>query len=178
MPINHEQYFFASPYFSGFEHDSVRDQFFAHLEQTPQSIRSLLLDPIVAENVLVLSEDYQIDIELVPAVSRVIREISLGLLYVGDAPTILGERLGLDHNTAKNMADALLTHIFRPALQDINAVQIRNFAARIAQSIPSRDEIRRKVLGEPVQSPPPRKAQAQAPTENVNQNNLVDLRKT
>ena len=87
---------------------------------------------------------------------RIIRGILLADEFLGDFPSLISSRLGVEMNTANQIAQKIVNELFAPAMEDIKNMQRGKFRDRIAQT---------------------RSSQTQQPPPNVStEGNVINLR--
>ena len=64
-------------------------------------------------------------------VARLVRDIAIGDVFIGDMPTEISKRLGIDPATAREIANQIVAQLFTPALEDIKKVQAAKFPGRL-----------------------------------------------
>ncbi len=67
------------------------------------------------------------------SLSRLIRKVLIGEIYIGDLPTQIYSDLNLEQSKARELAGILATQLFQPELEDIKKVQATKFPGRLPQ---------------------------------------------
>lgn len=124
----------------------------------PEKIKDAMLASEIVESValnLSLTESQSADL------SRLIRDVLLGDLFIGDMITKISENLNVDQATAQQIQSKVLNGLFAPAIEDIKKIQREKFPDRIGQ-------------GSGIPQPPLPPQMKNGP--NVNQSNVINLR--
>src|SRR3989344_6811428 len=66
--------------------------------------------------------------------SRIVRDVLLADAFLGDFPALISSKLGVDMNTANQIAQKIVAELFVPAIEDIKNIQREKFKDRIAQA--------------------------------------------
>jgi len=116
----------------------------------PQSLINTLIKSETAD---FLEDDlgpsFKLPEDKIENLTRIIRDVILADLFIGNMTSEIGKRLNLDQNTAQQIRDRIIGELFAPAIEDIKKVQREKFSSKPAMSA--------------------------APT-NINPNNVVNLR--
>lgn len=67
--------------------------------------------------------------------TRVVRDVLISSLFVGDLVVELSNRLQIDEERGRQIANAVVAQILYPAMEDIKSVQMTYFPDRINQPI-------------------------------------------
>lgn len=65
--------------------------------------------------------------------TRIVRDVLLSKLYVGDLVGEIAKRLGVAPDVAQKIANELVAKVFKSAMDDIKALQVANFGDRIGK---------------------------------------------
>ena len=87
--------------------------------------------------------------------SRIVRDILLADAFLGDFPSLISSKLGIEINTASQIAQKIVSELFAPAIEDIKNMQREKFKDRIAQA---------------------KSNQTQQPPPNTEQGNVINLK--
>lgn len=93
--------------------------------------------------------------------ARIIRDLLLSKVYLGDLPSAIQNQLNLDPTKAREVCNKLVAELLAPIMPDIKAAQLVHFRERIAR--------------QQVQAPP--RPQVPAQTQATEEDNTLDLRK-
>src|SRR3989344_4746860 len=120
---------------------------------------------------------FKLDEKKSSELAKLLMEIILGWVYLGDVIKQIGERLQLDQETAKQIAAIVINQIFQPILPQLKQMHIQKFSAQVSPEV-SNQSVVRPVQNE-VRVPevpkllPPRPPVVAQPKSS---NNVVDLR--
>ena len=130
------QYFKYSPFFVESESmpEVVWEQLQDKIEQLPPSISNLLTDFRTAEFIEFLSNSKGLSETQGQGISKIVRDVILADVYLGDMPAEISSRLNIDLNSARELANQIASQVFAPVLDDIKKVQVSRFPGRIAQT--------------------------------------------
>lgn len=172
MGGNLQKYFQFSPFFvdSASISDLDWEKLQNKIDQLPSALANLLTENKTAQFIEMLTQKYAVLNMRGPDIARLIRDIVIGDVFVGDMPQELARRLGIDLATAREIANQIASELFAPVLEDIKKVQMAKFPGRLPTK--------------PVSPPPipPRQNDEQAqkyPGEDLPESggNIIDLRK-
>lgn len=60
-------------------------------------------------------------------IARIIRDIILADIYIGDMPAQISSKLGIDQNVATEIARAIVSQLFALVIDDIKKLQLQKF---------------------------------------------------
>ena len=134
------------------------DVFASKFIELPVSTKDIMVSDTTASYLKNLSEKLGLDQNQSSDLSRIVRDVLLADAFLGDFPVSISSQLGVDMNTANQIAQKVVSELFAPALEDIKNIQREKFKDRIAQN---------------------RSNQSQQSPQNTNteQGNVIDLRK-
>ena len=95
--------------------------------------------------------------------TRIVRDVLLGDLFIGDTSATISQKLNMDPQTAQQIRDKIVKELFAPAIEDIKKIQREKFPDRVAQ----------RNTSTMLQPPKPPEIKT---TMAVNQSNVIDLR--
>ena len=101
-----------------------------------EPIRNLIFSIDTAVFLKEVSEKISLSENQSADLSRIIRDILLVDLYVGDMAINIASKLQIDQQVAKEVANQIVSQLFTPALEDIKRLQKEKFGDRIS-SFPS-----------------------------------------
>lgn len=123
----------------------------------PESIKKILMDYSTAEFIEEnLGPNFNLTPEQKVEITRIIRDVLLGDLFIGDMIQKISDRMNLAPDEAKKIGNLIVSELFRPAIEDIKKIQAERFP----------EEINR-----PTSEKPDLKIEP-----DINKNNIVDLR--
>ncbi len=140
--------FFA---FSDKESESERQEFLDTYSTLPLAVKNIISGTATLQFLLSLGSEFQISVIKLEGLSKIIREILINKIYVGDAQNLIRDYLVIDDLVVRNIVSRIVSELFRPAINDIKVAQQKVFVGKLNQP----------------------KAQVNAP---INQNNIIDLR--
>lgn len=96
-------------------------------------------------------------------VVRIIRDVILTDIYIGDMPAQISSKLGVDQNMALEIARAIVSQLFAPVIEEIKKLQLQKFG---------------KLPGSSVSQPFPQRPPQHIPGEELPETggNIIDLR--
>ena len=121
----------------------------------PISIKGVITSATTAYYLEFLSKKTNLNQSQSSDLSRIVRDILLTDIFLGDFPVLISSKLGVDMNIANQIAHKIVSELFAPAIEDIKNMQREKFRDRIAQ-----------VKNKQTQQPPP----------NTEQGNVINLR--
>jgi len=169
--ITQYQYFISSPFFAGFKdfNSPERKSFVESFENLPQKLKDLFVSMDVAAEIYSIHPGYTLKEAQVKLLAQIVRGVLLGTIFIGDMVFKIKSELGIDENTARDIANTLTSKIFSLALEDIKRLQHYNFSDKIrghGQKTQSKPDI------DPIIA-----SQKEGYQKGVNKNNVLNLRK-
>src|SRR3989338_2186398 len=131
------------------------DKFLKKISALPVSITNILTDANTIELIIMISEDFDLSDEQSSDLSRVVRDVLLADVFLGDFPALISSKLRVEASIASQIANKIVNELFAPAIEDIKNMQRGKFKDRIAQV---------------------RSSQTQQPPPNTEQGNVINLR--
>lgn len=127
----------------------------------PVSVRDIMMDISTAEFIEErLGPTFNLNLEQKTWITRIIRDVLFGDIFIGDMTTIISKKLNTDSQVAQQITIKILNELFASAIEDIKKIQRDRFASRIGPVSPASQTPRNSV----------------PPTQVVNENNIIDLR--
>ncbi len=80
-------------------------------------------------------------------IARIVRDVILADIYIGDMPAQISSKLGVDQNTATEIARAIVSQLFAPVIEDIKKLQLQKFGKLPGSSAPQQPSVPRPVPG-------------------------------
>jgi hypothetical protein len=149
MATSAQQDFLLSPYWvdglgtSGFDWEKFQDK----IDALSENLYNLLIDEATSTFIKMLTQKYaQLSIQG-SDIARIIRDVILTDVYIGDMPAQISSKLGIDQNTALEMARAIVSQLFAPVIDDIKKLQLQKFG-KLPSSSQQQPTIPQKVPGE------------------------------
>ena len=122
----------------------------------PINIKNILSPSSTSDYLKDLSENFNLNHDQSAELSRIIRDILLGDLFIGDMVQNISNRMNLAPDEAKRMGNLIVSELFRPAIEDIKKMQVEKFPEKINRPIHEKPDLKIE--------------------PNINKNNIVDLR--
>jgi len=135
MTTSVQQGFQLSPYWvdglgvPSFDWKKYQDK----IDIMPESLYNVLISdnaPALIESII---QNYSLSLVQGSDIARVARDVVLADVYIGDMPSEISKRLGIDQNTGREIANQIVSQIFTPAIEDIKKMQAAKFPNRVAQ---------------------------------------------
>lgn len=134
------------------------------IDVLPQSLANLLTDSKISAFIESLTQKYiQLSVQG-PYIARIIRDVILADIYIGDMPAQISSKLGIDQNTALGIARAIVSQLFAPVIEEIKKLQLQKFGKLPGSSVPQ----------PPQQTRPPQRIAGEELPETGG--NIIDLR--
>jgi hypothetical protein len=133
-----QKYFQFSPFFVDSKSMSDLDweKFQDKIDKMPPPLYNLLVDDKTSRFIEALIQKYiQINTRG-PEIARIIRDVILADIYIGDMPAQISSKLGVDQNTALEIARAIVSQLFAPVIEDIKKLQLQKFGKLPGSSTP------------------------------------------
>lgn len=133
MPLTHQKYLQYSPFFADAAKMSDLDweRLNVKIDQLPQTLADFLIDIKVSEFVDTLTQKY---IQLSPQgseMARLIRDVVIGDIFIGNMPKEISSRLGIDQAFAREIANLIVSQLFTPIIEDLKKVQNERFPGKL-----------------------------------------------
>ena len=106
-------------------------EFQAKLDATSEVLHKILFSDVTFSFLIKTAVEYDLTDDQAKEVSRIVRDILLGDLYLGDMIAQVKEKLGIDEEKARAISNALGEELFTPVLDEIKKLQLKNFSDRI-----------------------------------------------
>src|SRR5437870_4209139 len=98
----------------------------------PKPMRQIMMDQSTSRTINEkLAVQFNLSDEQTNELTRIVRDVLISTLFVGDLVVELSKRLGVDQERAPLIANALIAQIFKPAMEDIKSMQVAYFPDRI-----------------------------------------------
>jgi len=130
--------FGLSPYFvdgsstPGFGWERFQDK----IDALPENLYGLLVDEKTVDFIGSLTRRYaQLSVQG-PDIARIIRDVILTDVYIGDMPSEVSKKLGVDQNMALEIARTVVSQLFAPVIEDIKKLQFQRFGKLPGSSAP------------------------------------------
>ena len=138
MPvINYDIY---DPYKVDFDKFSNKyvlfEEFTRKLRLLSDSMKVILWDTHTSSVIFSMHLEYGLNDQQSANLTRIIRDVLLCDLYIGDLPNLLKQNVGIDEKSAQEIASRIVSEIFKTALDDIKKIQVKKFADRIVSKKP------------------------------------------
>ncbi len=130
--------FSLSPYFiddsktPGFDWEGFQDK----IDTLPENLYGLLVDEKTAYFIGSLTRSHaQLNVRG-SDIARIIRDVVLADIYIGDLPAQISSKLGVDQNAALEIARTVVSQLFAPVIDDIKKLQLQKFGKLPSSSAP------------------------------------------
>ena len=141
--------FSLSPYFvddsktPGFNWERFQDK----IDTLPENLYGLLADERTADFIGSLTRSHaQLNVRG-SDIARIIRDVVLADIYIGDMPAQISSKLGVDQNIALEIARTIVSQLFAPVIDDIKKLQLQKFGKLPGPSMPQQSSAPRPVPG-------------------------------
>jgi hypothetical protein len=132
------QYINTSPFYAGFdlEEKEIRKRFLRNYLILPPKLREFLVSEVTATKIAALSQTFRLSVNQTILLAMIIRYTVSGNLFIGDMPAQISSSLGIDQNTALEIARAITSQLFAPVIEDIKKLQLQKFGKLPGSSTP------------------------------------------
>ena len=138
MAQDNQKYFQFSPFFidstlmSDLDWDKLQDK----IDKLPIVLGNILTSYKTSEFIEMLAQKYvQLGVQW-SDIARSVRDVVLADIYIGDMPAQISSKLGVDQNTALEIARAIVSQLFAPVIEDIKKLQLQKFGKLPGSSAP------------------------------------------
>lgn len=135
MPTTLNEYFLFSPYYiddsetPGFNWEKFQDR----IETISEVLFVLLVDEATSEFIKSLTQKYiQLSVQG-PDIARLIRDVVIADVFIGDMPQEMSKRLGIDPQLAREIANQIVSQLFTPVLEDLKKLHKEKFPGRLPE---------------------------------------------
>jgi len=147
---------------------SFFDEYLEKALSVPESIKNILMATSSAEFIENnLGPNFSMNSKQITEITRLIRDILISELFLGDFPMLISKKLNVDMQTADQMARKIATELFAPAIEDIKEFQKQKFVSKTGQF----QQPEKQHLSSFYQNKPDLKINPE-----INPNNVIDLR--
>ncbi len=147
-----EKYFQFSPFFidSTSMSDLAWEKLQDKIDSLPQSLANLLTNNKTSEFIEALTQKYAQFNTQGPDIARIIRDVVIADIYIGDMPAQISSKLGVDQNTSLEIARAIVSQLFAPVIEDIKKLQLQKFGKLPGSSVsqPPQPRLPQSIIGE------------------------------
>jgi hypothetical protein len=102
-----------------------------------ESVRDIFFDATTTTFFIDMANKYDFSKNQSAELSRIVRDVLLGDLFIGDMPQMILTKLKLPPEQAKEITNQIITVLFAPAIAHIKVMQKEKFPDRIAQVVAS-----------------------------------------
>lgn len=132
--------------------DEKHELFYSKISSLSQNIQDLLFSIDTEEKLKNVSVQLRLNQKQTIELTRLVRDIIIKDVYLGDILKEAQKRLSLDETAARDAANKIISEIFSPALEDIKKLHIEKFGKK-------------------------ENAPTQPTANNSNPNNMINLKK-
>ncbi len=155
----------------GFNWERFQDK----IDVISEVLFALLVAEETSEFIKLLTQKYvQLSVQG-PDMARLIRDIVIGDVFIGDMPQEISRRLGIDPTTAREIANQVVSQLFTQVLEDIKKVQAAKFPGRLPAK-PQEQSVGSRVQGTGGQIHQPHQNHYQGEELPESGGNIIDLR--
>ncbi len=129
----------------------------------PKDVKDILLLDNTTAFLLDISHQLTLNEEQTKELTRIIRDVLLGDIFINDMSATISQKLNADQQTAQQIRDKIVKELFASAIEDIKKIQQDKFPDRVGQGSVST-----------MPQPPAPPQMKNVPP--VNQSNVIDLR--
>ncbi len=117
---------------SDLDWDKLQDK----IDKLPIVLGNILTSYKTSEFIEMLAQKYvQLGVQW-SDIARIVRDVVLADIYIGDMPAQISSKLGVDQNTALEIARAIVSQLFAPVIEDIKKLQLQKFGKLPGSSAP------------------------------------------
>ncbi len=127
---NIKKYMRFSPYFVTDSlplNDLALDKFEEKVEKLSPSAKDILMSPQSSRFIEKIVASKNLSEVQGQDIARIVRDVILADIYIGDMPAEISKRLGIDPGTALEIARAIVSQLFAPVIEDIKKLQLQKF---------------------------------------------------
>jgi hypothetical protein len=133
-------------YFSANEEE--QEAFYSKVKTLPSRVIDILFGLDTADIIKKICTAANLNTQQSAELSRLIRKVLIADIYIGDMPAQISLKLGVDQNTALEIARTIVSQLFAPAIEDIKKLQLQKFGKLPGQSIPQQVKPPQQIPGE------------------------------
>lgn len=146
--------------------DEAHELLYAKINTLPENVQDILFDEHTDETLKKISNELQLNQNQTIEMARLVRDLLIKDIYLGNIILEAANRLQIGENTARDIANRLVSDLFVPALEEIKKLHTEKFG-------PSTNSRQTQKSTTPTSFQPTTPKQE----SNVNPNNVLDLRK-
>jgi len=124
-----QKYFQLSPFFvdstsmTDLDWEKLQDK----IDKLPARLADLLVDDATSDFIEMLTPKYPQLSARGADIARIIRDVVIADIYIGDMPAQISSKFGVDQNTALEIARTIVSQLFAPVIDDIKKIQLQKF---------------------------------------------------
>ena len=136
------QYYVSSPYFAESldEEEASRNGFLSRYDTLPEILKDYLINTQTSDSILEIGAKYGLDEFSCEPVAKIIRDITMGDLFIRDMPLQVSARTGLAPEKSAQLSNEAIKAVPAVALGEIKKIQREKFAATISRLEAQRTE--------------------------------------
>ena len=109
-----------------------RLKFSEDIEKLPPTLKDLLLSAGTAELIESSGKSNSLSEGQTEELSKIIRDVIMAYLYIGDMPSQIAVQANVDTVTARNIANQIVNQLFKPVLTDLKNIQKEKFSQKMS----------------------------------------------
>lgn len=113
------------------------ERFQNKIDVLPDILYNILIDEDALNFIKSLAQKYiQLSVQG-PDIARLIRDVVIADVFIGDMPKEIASRLGVDQATAREIANLIVSQLFAPVIEDLKKIHNEKFPGRLpAKPVP------------------------------------------
>jgi hypothetical protein len=128
-PVEVDDEYFAA-------NEKEQEAFYSKIKTLPSGVVDVLFGLDTADIIKKICTAASLNTQQSAELSRLIRKILIADIYIGDMAAQISSSLGIDQNTALEIARAITSQLFAPVIEDIKKLQLQKFGKLPGLSTP------------------------------------------
>ena len=117
-------------------HDQVSfGKYLDSVSTATDPIWDILLSSATISVLMDFADTFQLQESQSAELSRIIRDVVLGTMYIGNMPIAIRDRLNIDDGKASTLSDLIARDLFKSATEDIKKVQLAHFPEKFPRPV-------------------------------------------
>lgn len=130
------------------------DEVYTKARSTGGNILSILFSDETPQIMQGIGQNFRLNQNQSAYLSRIVREVLIADIFIGDIVAEIAKRLNIQTADAQSLANALLTQLFAPAIEDIKKIHREKFPDRIPKPSAATTQPSQAAQSTNPQSPP------------------------